>query len=367
MPAESRPRAAFYAPMKPPDHPNPSGDRRIARLTLKALERAGFAATLASTLRSRDGEGDPAAQAAIRDAAAREIDRIAALRPAPALWVTYHCYWKAPDLVGPAVSRALAIPYAVIEGTRAPSRLRGPWASFAAAAEAALDAAAVIFWFTRRDLPALQAARPPGQRLEHLPPFTAPGEAAARPVNRDGALRLLAVAMMRAPDKLASYRALAAALATLPSDAWRLTVVGDGPAQDAVRAAFAPMAANVTWAGRIDDRPGLHARYAEADLVVWPGVNEGFGMTYLEAQAMGRAVVAEDRPGVRDVLARDCPRTPPGDAAAFAAAIARFADDRAALSAAGAAARAHVLRHHGVDAAAGRLRAALAPLVGAPA
>ena len=34
-------RIAFYAPMKAPDHPTPSGDRHIARLTLQALARAG--------------------------------------------------------------------------------------------------------------------------------------------------------------------------------------------------------------------------------------------------------------------------------------------------------------------------------------
>jgi len=34
-------RLAFYAPLKPPDHPVPSGDRRISRLLIQALERAG--------------------------------------------------------------------------------------------------------------------------------------------------------------------------------------------------------------------------------------------------------------------------------------------------------------------------------------
>ena len=33
---------AFYAPMKAPDHPAPSGDRTMARLLLKALVKAGF-------------------------------------------------------------------------------------------------------------------------------------------------------------------------------------------------------------------------------------------------------------------------------------------------------------------------------------
>jgi len=36
-----RVRIAFYAPLKPPDHPVPSGDRRIAELFLRALRQAG--------------------------------------------------------------------------------------------------------------------------------------------------------------------------------------------------------------------------------------------------------------------------------------------------------------------------------------
>lgn len=364
-PPQERPRAAFHAPMKPPDHPTPSGDRRIARLTVKALDRAGFEPFVASALRTREGAGDAAAQARLAAAAEAETARlVAALRDAPpALWLTYHCYYKAPDLIGPAVSRALGIPYVVLEGTRSPRRLSGPWARFAAASEAALDAAAVVFWFTGRDLPALEAGRPEGQRLVHLPPFTALGEVAARPVSTAGPLRLLCVAMMRAPDKLASFRALAQGLAAASDVDWTLTVVGDGEAEPAVRAALAPLAGRVRFAGRIDARPALHDAYAEADLVVWPGVNEAFGMIYLEAQAMGRAVIAEDRPGVRDVVAPACALTPPGEPEAFAAALRRFAADREALAAAGRAARAHMEARHGVRAAAERLRAALEPLL----
>ena len=45
---------AFYAPLKSPDHPAPSGDRTMARLLLKALRAAGFEPRLVSTLRSLD-------------------------------------------------------------------------------------------------------------------------------------------------------------------------------------------------------------------------------------------------------------------------------------------------------------------------
>ena len=58
-------RLAFYAPMKPPDHPVPSGDRTIARSLIKALGHLGADVTVSSTFQSRDGVGDPAKQAAL--------------------------------------------------------------------------------------------------------------------------------------------------------------------------------------------------------------------------------------------------------------------------------------------------------------
>ena len=56
-------RIAFYAPLKPADHPTPSGDRRIARLFLEALRHAGHQPFVASRLRSYDGAGDTKRQA----------------------------------------------------------------------------------------------------------------------------------------------------------------------------------------------------------------------------------------------------------------------------------------------------------------
>ena len=50
---------AFYAPLKSPNHPLPSGDRTMARLLMKALDRAGYAPQLASEMRTLDKAGDP--------------------------------------------------------------------------------------------------------------------------------------------------------------------------------------------------------------------------------------------------------------------------------------------------------------------
>ena len=34
----------------------------------------------------------------------------------PDLWLTYHSYYKAPDLLGPGISRTLGIPYVIFQG-----------------------------------------------------------------------------------------------------------------------------------------------------------------------------------------------------------------------------------------------------------
>ncbi len=43
---------AFYAPLKSPNHPVPSGDRQMARLLIAALRLAGHSVEIASELRS---------------------------------------------------------------------------------------------------------------------------------------------------------------------------------------------------------------------------------------------------------------------------------------------------------------------------
>ncbi|HVL74030.1 MAG TPA: hypothetical protein VM434_19325, partial [Beijerinckiaceae bacterium] len=132
-----RERVAFYAPLKSPAHPIPSGDRTMARLLWRALDAAGFASDLASELRTFDPVGDRATQERVRDASFAEADALVARWRAdpPAAWFTYHVYYKAPDWIGPRVAAALDIPYLVTEGSWAGKRAGGPWALGHAGAE----------------------------------------------------------------------------------------------------------------------------------------------------------------------------------------------------------------------------------------
>lgn len=351
------PRVAFYAPMKPPDHPNPSGDRQIARLTLRALELAGFAPFLVSDLRTLDMVGDKSEQTALMGRAEGECARIIeSLRINHVdLWFTYHSYHKAPDLLGPIITRALEIPYAISEPSVSPRRREGPWAAFAMASEHAIATADALFWTTSRDLPALEAAGHAG-KMHHLPAFVDPGDPPPQK-QRSGSLHLLTVAMMRPGDKVESYRRLAAGLAALDMD-WHLTVVGDGEARAHVTELLNPFGTNVTFSGAMYDSTAIRTAMETADLFLWPGVNEGVGMVWLEAQAAGLPVIAEDHPAARALVANRL--APPDNSQAFAELIFQTAED---LPARAMAARSHVVEQHSLDSAAATLREALTELI----
>lgn len=352
-------RVAFYAPMKPPDDPVPSGDRTMAQAILLALSAAGAQAQLVSRFRSRDKAGNSAFQNDKFKVARAERARLIAQGKAEGwqIWVSYHNYYKAPDLIGPAVSHALNIPYIVIEATRARKRLTGPWARYAAAAEAACDAADALLYMTQRDAEALNAYRAGAQHLVHFPPFLT---ADSLPVEtgRDG--NILTVGMMRHGDKYASYQIIAETLSELRSTGWRLIVAGDGPARPQIEGILAPFAPKITFLGAVTQEE-LSTLYTTPSILFWPGVNEAFGMAYLEAQAAGLTVLAQDRPGVRDVLepgaAYPCPRA--GAHALSARLDLLLAHPKLTLKL-GQAARRHVAQRHLLNDASARLRSVIA-------
>src|SRR4051794_8497376 len=134
---------------------------------------------------------------------------------APDLWFTYHLYYKAPDWLGPAISAALGIPYVVAEASSAPKRAGGRWDIGQRAVEQALRRADAVIGLNSADRACvLPLLRDPGGWIP-FPPFLDARRYAAAPHPPSPAPRLIAVAMMRRGDKLASYRLLAAALALL--------------------------------------------------------------------------------------------------------------------------------------------------------
>lgn len=366
-------RIAFYAPLKSPDHPVPSGDRLLARLFVAALRAAGHDVQIAARLRMYEGAGDVVRQrrlAAVGAGLAQRLIRRWQRDPAraPQLWFTYHLYHKAPDALGPIVSQVLRIPYVVAEASLAPKQREGPWREGHATVEAAIRAADAFVCINPEDVPMLDAVRDPHASLVLLPPFldvdsfVAGGQdadacaLADALAPRDGVPQLVTVAMMRPGDKLASYRLLADALARIADRSWRLLVVGDGRARDAVHAALSVLPADrVRYAGEQPPQV-VAALLARCDLCVWPAVDEAIGLALLEAQACGVPVVAGRQPGNAAIVDDGVTGVlvPPGDADAFATAVAsvladparrrrlglaaaRVAQERHTLAAAGAA------------------------------
>ncbi len=369
-------RIAFYAPLKPPTHANPSGDRLMARLLMQALEQAGHDVTLASRYRSREAAGDAKRQTRLQKTgtrlAERLIRRYRALpaRQRPQLWFTYHLYYKAPDWIGPAVAKALKIPYVVAEASVAHKRASGPWAASHRAVLQALEQATAVVTLNPLDAKLI----PDQAKVRTLKPFldTAPYDAvlALRDDYRQALAReqhldpempwLLAAAMTRRGDKLASYQMLAQALRAIPDMPWQLVVAGDGEAYEEVRQAFAwAMPERVRFLGLVQPEV-MPALYSACDLLVWPAVNEAYGMALLEAQAAGLPVVAGRSPGVENVVAEGVTGylCDPG-LATFAASVREILTQTASRAAMGEAAPRMVAENHSLLAAARRLNSIL--------
>ncbi|MBA2525561.1 MAG: glycosyltransferase family 4 protein [Pyrinomonadaceae bacterium] len=361
-------KVAFYAPLKPLDHPVPSGDRQLAQALLQALHAAGHLVSIASRFRSFDERGDAARQARLSHVggklARRLIARYRRAAEPPDVWFTYHLYHKAPDWLGPAVSRALGIAYVVAEASVAAKQRHGPWAWGYAGSIVAAQAADAVLHLNPVDVEGVRNVRGASAVADLLPPFLdlatfagSDAPAAAIVARSEARVRLITVAMMRPGAKLASYRLLATALARIANHAWDLVVVGDGPARSQVRAAFAGIdPGRIHFAGA-QPAHRVAALLREADLFVWPAIDEAFGMVFIEAQACGLAVVGGDSGGVAAVVAsgRTGVLVAPGDAEAFADATLRLLRDAEARQRMGRAAWAYVRAQHDLPAAAARI------------
>jgi len=97
--------------------------------------------------------------------------------------------------------------------------------------------------------------------------------------------------------------------------------------------------------------------YRRLTIYAFTSRNEGFGLTLIEAMAAGAALVAS-RAGAAELVVEDGITgvlTPPGDAAALAAAIEPLMRDPAAAAAMGARARQRVLETFSLEAEANRI------------
>ncbi|WP_261842369.1 glycosyltransferase family 4 protein [Aliamphritea ceti] len=333
-------RIAFYAPLKSPRHKNPSGDRQIARLLLQALALSGFDAELVSQFRSFDKPGNPARQQRMVQLAEKLAQRIInqwhSRGYSPDAWFTYHLYYKAPDLLGPYISKTLNIPYIVCEASWAAKRNNGPWHKYHQQLDLALNTASKVCSINPIDQIALEtyySQRVPSP-LHRLAPFvntlcTEPTHSklqVSKTYNLDITKPwLITVAMMRDGDKFHSYQLLAETLQQTQAD-FQLLIIGDGKRRSEVQELFNNNS-RVQFGEQLDNKELLDILPHFA-INLWPAVNEALGMSFLESQARGCAVIAGDEGGVHSVI-RDKETgilCPPRDPSALAKAVEQLLD-----------------------------------------
>ncbi|MEJ2093103.1 MAG: glycosyltransferase family 4 protein, partial [Syntrophobacterales bacterium] len=125
------------------------------------------------------------------------------------------------------------------------------------------------------------------------------------------------------------------ALARVPREGWRLTVVGG---LEVDRAYVQQMQRQIDGAGLrrqveftgILEEEGLASRLAQSQVLAVPSSYEGYGIVYLEGMAFGLPALATTAGGAQEIITsgRDGFLIAPGDAGALAEQIRTLGDDR---------------------------------------
>lgn len=369
---------AFYAPLKSPTSGIPSGDRRMGRALINALEFLGHNVELASEFKSREPSGDFNRQKALSTEgnliAHKLVKTYRRNQTQPDIWFTYHVYYKAPDWIGPYVSRELNIPYVITEASHAPKRAGGPWDFNHRNVEKAIKQADLVIGLNSLDAKCVKPLLSSKDRYLQLRPFIDLSiqnslekkevrNSLARDfdLNLDGTL-FLTVAMMREGAKHKSYEVLAKSLRQLKKSDWNLIIAGDGPLRSNIEELFVGLP--VTFVGQ-QVQDGISKLMIASDIFLWPAVEEAYGMAILEAQSHGLPVIASDSGGVGDIVRDDSTGilTKIGDVSAFTSAIEKLmasSDTGARMS---SNALLTVKQEHSLEATAIQLNKALTDLI----
>ena len=304
-------RIAFYAPFKPLDHPTPSGDQMIGRGIYASLRSQGHQVFIVSKLRCRWIYWNPShiLQALL------EIKKITLrLRREPAdCWLTYHCYYKAPDIVGPTVARKLGLPYIIYQGSYA-TKFRRQFHTvpgFILNKKALLQADLHISDRHHNQIN-LQRILPP-HRLTYVKPGIEPARFCFDKGSRQKMHKqwqtnrlpvILTAAMFRADVKSKGIAWVIECCGQLRKQGFlfQLVIAGDGPQKKHLhQLARQHLKDGVVFTGAVKPDQ-MYKIYSGGDIFVFPGFRESLGMVFLEAQSCGLPIVACDNGGIPEVV-----------------------------------------------------------------
>ena len=301
----------FYAPFKPLGHALPSGDLVIATSLFDHLTGGGHQVEVASKLRARWIYWKPWLWPQVVTERHRLV-RVAQ-RTRPDLWLTYHTYYKAPDVLGPTICRAAGLPYVIFQGSYATQRRRslktGPGYLLN---KKALLAARHVLANRQEDMVNLGRLLPK-DRLTYVAPGIHPGDFQFSREARDELRRtwgvgdrvlVLSAAMFRPGVKTRGLSMVIETCGRLLREGadLMLAIAGEGKERLVLEELAARhLPGRIYFAGQLP-RSEMHRFYSAGDLFVFPGFDESLGMVYLEAQSCGLPVVALADGGIPEVV-----------------------------------------------------------------
>ena len=353
-------KIAYYMPFKPMNHANPSGDLVTGTELYKHLAARGHELDLVSRLRCRWIYYRPKALVQLL----REKNRIlhCCRQAKPELWLSYHSYYKAPDLLGAMCSKKLAIPYVVFQGIYSTKRrkqlktLPGFLLN-----KKVLQAADHIFTNKQRDLINLRRLVPenrlsyiaPGIHPEVFPYSDSWRSTLRERWNVGNETIIMTAAMMRPGVKSKGISSVIQSCSELIEKGLplRLIIAGDGSCRQMLERQAAQLLPRcVQFLGKIP-RAKLYQYYSAADIFAFPGIEESLGLVYLEAQSCNLPVVAYQDWGGGEAVVNEQTGllSPAASPALFTAHIQQLIEDRTQRQTLGRAAGEHIRRNHDLD------------------
>jgi glycosyltransferase involved in cell wall biosynthesis len=345
----------FYAPFKPLGHPHPSGDLVIGTGLFDYLMSKGHRLQVASALRTRWIFWKPWRLPYLLAERKRLIRRIS--RTSVNLWLTYHAYYKGPDILGPPIAAYHRIPYVIFQGAYA-TKYRRDIRSLPGFLlnRHSLRSAQHVFVNKKVDLKNMKRLLPE-ERISFAAPGIVPDDFSFDSNSRnelrlqwknDDAPVLLTAAMLRPGVKAQGVSWVIRSCGHLlrRGHDFRLVIVGDGEEIDVLkRLAHGHIPGKFLFVGKVK-RSEMYRYYSAADIFVFPGIGESLGMAFLEAQSCRLPVIAFANAGVPEVVEDGITGflTPFNEITPFVQAIEKLIGDPGRRQEMGVAAKAYIRR-----------------------